>query len=153
MKTSLYLLLPLTLFAFPALANKSALPTVNAPSLGTVLECGLPATQAIDVFRDHGIEADQRSVMLATPVTAYGIPVIGVTAWKLGDMLGVTYTISTAALPEFIKASGLKEWDGEDGAGFGRVFLNERNGLTAPHVADAAVDVVEIDCGMRERAR
>ncbi|MBE0315566.1 hypothetical protein [Xanthomonas citri] len=128
-------------------------PAVAAPpSLGTVLECGLPATEALDVLREHGIEADQKRVTLATPITAYGVQVGSVTAWKLGNMLGVTYTISTATLPEFSKAAALKEWDDEDGAGLGRAFLNERNGLTAPHVADAVGDVVEIDCGMRERA-
>ncbi|MGH8032961.1 MAG: hypothetical protein ACREO8_11515 [Luteimonas sp.] len=146
------MLLPLALLAFPALANKSAPPTANTPSLGIVLECSIPAAEALEVLRDHGIEADQKRVTLATPIAAYDIPVIGVTAWKLGNMLGVTYTINAAALPEFIKAAGLKEWDDEDGAGLGRSFLAERNGLTAPHVADATGDVVEIDCGMRERA-
>ncbi|OOX16054.1 hypothetical protein AB8807_06670 [Xanthomonas campestris pv. olitorii] len=128
-------------------------PAVAAPpSLETVLECGVPASEALEVLHEHGIKADQTRITLATPVTAYGIPVIGVTAWKLGNMLGVTYTISAAALPAFSKAAGLKEWDDEDGAGLGRGFLNERNGLTAPHVANAVGDVVEIDCGMRERA-
>ncbi|AOL20346.1 MULTISPECIES: hypothetical protein [Xanthomonas] len=121
------------------------------PSLGAALECSLPADKALAVLREHGIEPDQKRAVLATPVTAYDIPVQSITAWRLGNMLGVTYTISTAALPEFAKAAGLKEWDGEDGAGLGRAFLNERNGLTAPHVADATGDVVEIDCGMRER--
>lgn len=146
----LFVCLAIAMISLVLLAPPAA---AAAPSsLGTALECGLPAAKALAVLREHGIETDQKRAVLATPVMAYGIPVTSITAWKLGSMLGVTYTISTAALPEFAKAAGLNEWDGEDGAGFGRAFLNERNGLTAPHVADATGDVVEIDCGMRERA-
>ncbi|WP_201426044.1 hypothetical protein [Xanthomonas phaseoli] len=55
-------------------------PAVAAPpSLETVLECGVPASEALEVLHEHGIKADQTRITLATPVTAYGIPVIGVT--------------------------------------------------------------------------
>ncbi|MDH4908290.1 M23 family metallopeptidase [Xanthomonas axonopodis pv. ricini] len=53
-----------------------ALAVAAQPSLGNVLKCCMPASEALEVLHEHGINADQTRVTLATPAPVterYGI--------------------------------------------------------------------------------